>query len=264
MKRSYEIFRAILVALLALAVGVPAMLYLLLSIPAIQNKIRQEGERQLTVLLDTKVTIGNVSIAPFNRVTIEDVVAWDAAGDTALYVERLGAGIKLQELILDGNIVISYVELLGMDARVRRATPKATLNIQHIIDALKPKDKTKPPTRFDLAVNAIVIRGSSVSYDVLSVPDSIGDRLNPAHIGICDFKADIRLPHIANDDFSIDIKRLALKERSGLSLESLSGLFHISDKGCSVSDMVVELPNTQIAFADMNVAYDSWQSLRDD
>ncbi len=261
MKRSYVIIRAILVALLALIVGVPTLLYLLLSIPSIQNKIRTESEIELTKLLGTDVAIGDVSIAPFNRVKIEDVVALDASGDTALYVGRLGAGIKMRDLIFDGNIIISYVELIGMDARINRSTPDSPLNIQPIIDALKPKDKTKPPTRFDLAVNAIVIRRSSASYDVLSMPDSLEGRLNPNHARIHDFKADIRLPRIANDDFTVDIRRLALKEKSGFTLESLSGLFYVSDKGSSIKDMVVELPNTHIEIADMAVDYDSWQSI---
>ncbi len=262
MRRTYEIFRAILVALLVLAVGVPALLYVLLSIPGIQNKIRTESEHELTSLLGTEVNIGKVSIAPFNRVTIEKVVAMDADGDTALRVGRLGAGIKLKDLLLKGDIVVTYIELIGLDARINRESPDSPLNIQPIIDALKPKDKTKPPTRFDLAVNSIVIRRSSVSYDVLSEPDSIQQKLNPAHASIYDLKADIRLPRIKNDDFSIDIKRLALKERSGFSLESLSGLFHISNTGSSVSDMTIDLPGSHIALADMALDYDSWQSLQ--
>lgn len=262
MKRSYVIIRAILVALLALTAVVPAMLYLLLSIPGVQNKIRSESETELTKLLGTEVTIGDVSIAPFNQISIEKVVALDASGDTALYVGRLGAGIKLHDLIFNGNIVVSHVELIGMDARINRATPESPLNIQPIIDALKPKDKTKPPTRFDLAVNAIVIRRSSASYDVLSLPDSLEERFNPNHAHIHDLKADIRLPRIANDNFTVDIRRLALKEKSGFSLESLSGFFHVSDKGSSIENMVIELPDTHIKIADMDVNYDSWQSLR--
>lgn len=262
MKRSYEIFRAILVAVLVFAIGLPALLYVLLSLPVVQDKVRAIGEEELSRLIYSDVRIGEVSIAPFNRLTLSDVAITNHAGDSIIDIERLGAGIKLKDLIFDGDITVTYVELIGMNARISRANPGAPLNIQPIIDALQPKDKSKPPTRFELAVNSIVIRRSSVAYDVLSVPDTISGRVDPAHARINDLKADIRLPHIKNDDFAIDIKRLALRERSGFTLESLSGLYHISSTGSSISDMVVELPGTRIALKDIALKYSSWNELK--
>jgi len=89
--------------------------------------------------------------------------------------------------------------LTGMDACLEKASPGAPLNIQPIIDALKPKDPSKPPTAFDLRINTVLLRSSKVSYDVLSEPG--GDTFNPNHVAVSHLRADIRLPRLRNNDF---------------------------------------------------------------
>lgn len=264
MKWSYKILRAILVASLVMAVGLPSLIYIFLSLSPVQDKARDIAQTELSKLLDTRVTIGRVSLSPFNRVTLENVLVGNPGQDTIMTVGRLGAGIDLGTLIMDRQIVITYVELIGLDARLNRATPRSPLNIAHIIDALKPKDHNKPPTPFDLQVDNIVIRRSAVSYDILSDTTLVEGRFSPAHIRVSDLKADIRLPRIKNNDFTIDIKRLVADERSGLSLSGLSGLFHITSTGASVGGLTIELPATKLKIADTGITYDSFNTLSRD
>ncbi len=56
MIRAYKIFRSILVSLLILTVGIPAILYLTLWLPPVQDSLRDIAEEQLTGLLGTKST----------------------------------------------------------------------------------------------------------------------------------------------------------------------------------------------------------------
>ncbi len=261
MKRTYKIFRAIFVSVIAIAILLPAAIYVLMALPPIQNTIKNIAETELQKVLDTEVEIGSVTITPYNKVTLRNILINDANGDTAAYIKRLGAGIDLQQLIADHNIVINYTELIGLDARINKTEPNAPYNIQNIIYALKPKEKNKPPTRFDLRINTVIIRNSQIAYDILSEPRD-SDKLDRNHLLISDFNTDMRLPHIANDDFSIEIKRFAFKEQSGLELSDLIGKFHITSAGSAVNDMEIKLPNSQISIEDIAVNYDSWDSLK--
>ncbi|MCM1518113.1 MAG: translocation/assembly module TamB [Pseudoflavonifractor sp.] len=254
MKWVYKTLRAILVATIALALGLPVLLYVALSLPPVQEKARDIAEDELSRLFDTRVSIGNVSISPFNRVTLSHVSIEDDNGNTALDIDRLGAGISLSDSFINRRIVISYVELIGADARLYKPTPDAPLNIARIIQALSPKDRKKPPTRFDLSIYNIVIRQLSFSYDVLSEP-AVDGRFDPKHIHVNDFKADVTLPRLKNDDFVIDVRRLMFNERSGLSLSGLTGKFHITKERATIDDLVVELPATRLSFADMAIDY---------
>lgn len=260
MKKIYKIVRAILVTLLALAFLVPVSAYVLLSLPGVQRGICHRVERELTTLLDMRVNVNAVAISPFNRVTLHHIAVQDSLGDTAIAVDRVGAGINLFDFFVKRRIVLNYAEVLGLDARIKRDSAGTPLNIQPLITALAPKDKNKPPTQFNIAIRTVVIRNCSVSYDVLSAPRK-EKGIDPNHLSISRLRADVNLPQLKNDDFIIDLRRLALSERSGLQLTDLNGLFHITSGGVDVSGLELRLPRTQLSFSDIAVRYKSTEWL---
>lgn len=262
MTKIYKILRALFVTLLAAAIILPVAVYILLSIDAVQSKLRDVGERELTSLLGAEVSIGKVDVTPFNKVLLTDVAIVTAPGDTAVTADRLGAGFMFWKLVVDRKLVFSYAEIIGLDVRLWRDSTEAPLNIQPVIDRLMPKDKNKPPVNYGLRINNIVVRRSRLSYDVRSEAEVAG-RFDRNHIAITDLKADILLPRIKNDDYIIDVKRLAMKERSGFEIESFGGVFSASTSRLSVEGLRLEMPSSLLEFADMTVAYDGWQGLSD-
>ncbi len=260
MTRIYNILRAIAVTSLAIAIIVPIVLYVVLSIGAVQNYIGRIAERELCTLLGAEVKIGNVSLSPFNKVLLQDVSVITAPGDTALQVRRLGGGIVLGKLIVDRRLVFSHAEIIGLDARIWRDSADAPLNIQPIIDRLSPKDKARPATLYDLRINNVVIRRSQVSYDVRSVAHTPG-RFNPGHVAVRDLKADLLLPRLKNDDFVVKLNRLAMKEESGLAVEALSGLFKVAPSGLAIEDFVLEMPASTLRLGNIVLKYDGWDDL---
>ena len=239
---------------------VPAVLYAVLSLPGVQRSIAETGRKELTELLGVPVYIDRADISPFNKVTLHDVSVVVAPGDTALKVSRFGAGLRLGKLLLHRRIVFSYAEIIGLDARLHRDSTCGQLNIQPIIDHLKPKDKNKPPTAYDLAIDNIVIRRSSLTYDVGDV-ERKSERMDFNHLLVSDIKADVRLPRVSNDSYVIDFRRLAARERSGFELTSLSGKVRLTDTLMVVDDLCVEMPATKLSFSPLRMAYGDWSSL---
>ena len=262
-RQSYKIFRMLLVTLLVIAVGVPTGLYVLLSLPSVQNSVRKDAERQLTELLGTPVAIGRVSIAPFNSVTLSNVSVSDSLGVKALEVERIGAGIDLWRLIGDREIVVTYAELIGLHGRLYRQAPGQPLNIDPIIKRLQPKDKNKPPTRFKLAITTVVIRKSAVDYDVRSAAMPADGQFSASHIAVSDLRADITLPVISNDSNVVDIRRLAFTERSGLVVNSLRGRVMFTPKRLAVKDLCIEMPGSRLPLDDIDITYGSMANLKE-
>ncbi|MBO7318235.1 MAG: hypothetical protein J6U43_05910, partial [Bacteroidales bacterium] len=156
MNLGLKIAKYIFLIALTIILLVTSGLYIALSLPVVQNKVRDVASAELTKALNTDVEIGSVMFVPFDKVTLRNVVIRDAEGDTAAYIRRLGAGVELSSINISPlELKIKYAELIGLDARINKATPESALNIQHIIDALKPKDKTKPPTLFNLKINSV-------------------------------------------------------------------------------------------------------------
>ncbi|MDE6628281.1 MAG: hypothetical protein K2K36_02800, partial [Muribaculaceae bacterium] len=233
-------------AALLLLVVVPALAYVALSLTGVQRRVADQVEVELSRLLGCQVSVGSLGIVPFNRVSLRNVSVMTAPGDTALTVRRLGAGIRLASLLSDGPVTVNYLEVIGLDARIWRDSASAPLNIQPVIEALRPKDRRKPPALFDLKVNTVLIRSSRMSYDVLSEPWK--ERFDLSHIRISDLRADVHVPRIKNDDFSVNVKRMGLEERCGFSLSNFVCDVHIDDEGLQIGNLQIDLPDSHLAF----------------
>lgn len=261
MKKLYKIIRSILMILLALVFILPAAVFVALSLPPVQRYICNKAEIELSQLLGVEVDIDFVQISPFNRVTLHRVSVGDDRGNKALTVDKLGAGINLWDYLAHDRIVMSYAEIIGMDANIYRDSIGAPLNIQPIITALSPKDKNKPPTRFDFSINNVVIRTSSASYNVLNQPRKESG-IDPSHLAITNLSADLRLPRLKNDDFTVELRRLSFTEQSGLTLKGMGLKTHISSTSLTLDDLTVELPESKIIIAPISLTYNSFDDLK--
>ncbi len=249
MRRTYKIIRFILVSLLSLTAGIPLLLYILLCLPAVHDKIRTVASEELSELLGAQVNIGRLNVQPFNRVELADV-SLVLNSDTILLADGLNAGISVRNLVA-GRIVVTDVELMSPDIRVWRDSVGAPLNVQPIFDKLKGKDDNKPK-KFNLAVHTVVIRSGRAAYDVLSEPHK-AEGLDPAHLRLDDLRADLTAPKISDREIAVSLKRLNFSEQSGLTLRNLSANIGYADSLLSMSRLSLRLPESTLAFADMTI-----------
>lgn len=227
-------------------------MYVLLSLPSVQHRIASEAERELTSLLGTKVGIGRMSVAPFNRIVLRDVVVKDSAGVDALVVGHLGAGISFGESLWAKRPVISYVELIDLTMRLYKPDAASPLNIKPIIDRFKSEEK-KDKAKFDLSVNLVVIRRSALYYDILDAPRADSTLFDKNHIAVSDIRADICAPRISDGKIDAEIKRMGAEASCGLQLRELTASVLADSDVMSVNNVVVELGDSRIALNDMTL-----------
>ena len=256
---TYNVLRSVVVSTLVTIVALFALAYLLLLMPPVQARLCHEGEKALGEFLNTGVKIGSVSITPFNQLELNEILVNDQQGDSLLTIDKLGVGIRLKDLIADRRIVVTYGELIGLNGHVTRLYKDSPTNVQFIIDAFKPKDD-QPSKPFDVQVQTVVVRQSSLTYDVLDQPRKPG-RFDVNHLSVSNLRADLSLPQLKNNDFDIRVKRLSFNEGSGLELKRLSTNLHITDKALDVRDIRIQLPRSDIHFDDLHVEYSSLNNL---
>ena len=141
MKTFYKILRTVLVILLVLPLAVPALLYITLSIPGVQSYMGHRAERELTALLGTRVTIGRVEYSPFTRIVLTDVSVSDTDGKTPLRIGHLGAGVSITESLWQRHPVVTYAEIIDLEAHLWRDSVGAPLNIAPIIERFRKKNR---------------------------------------------------------------------------------------------------------------------------
>ncbi len=253
--RIYKIARAVIVSLLVLTIMAPVSVYVAVSLPFVQDKICHAAEHELSKALGVPVSIGKVEIIPPNQVVVSDAKLLTPRGDTIANIGRLAGGINLGRLIIDRKVVVGYAAVSKMDARIWRDSLGARLNIQPIIDAISSKDKSKPKSAIDLTFNTVIIRQSRVSYDVLDRPSAQSGRFDPNHIALSDFRADITIPVIRNDEFRADVLRMALRERSGLTVDNLAAKVAVDDSSIKVAGLELRLPGTLLQIGDLSLPW---------
>lgn len=237
-------------------------MYVLLSAPWIENKVGEIATRELSAMLGSELEIEGVEIYPFNEVSLTGIKLSDPDGLMVAKAEKIACGISLTRLISDHRIVITYAEIIGLDARLWQSAPDAPLNIDYIIKAFQPKDRNKPPAHFDVSLRSVVIRRSCFAYDRLWQP-AIDDpsRIDFNHLRVIDIRADMSLPRLTNDDFTLDLRRLALATPQGFRLNRLSLLGHLTPYLLSLEDMRVELPGTSLQPSDISLEFDGYADI---
>lgn len=253
----YRIIRSILFTSIIILVTVYVSLYILLSVPAIQSKIKREVEYELSKLLTTKVEIGDLQIFPFNEVRLHDIKVPTPDGKDCISIGTLGAGINLVRLISNGKIELSYAEILDLRGEIWQEKEGGKLNIDFIIKALSPKDKTKPPTKFDIKIRNILIRRSSINFDRLWQPDNRKREgsFDPNHITLTSLNADLAIPVLKNDEYDIDLRRLTFKLDNKLEINKLAAKVNISRQQSELQDFYLKIGSGTITMSDLEIRY---------
>lgn len=259
----YKVTRSVFFSVIFLITAVYLILYILISVPAVQNVIRDVAEREASKFLGGDVRIESLSLHPFNEVVIHGLEVYGPDHVKCISVETVGAGINLMRLIKGNGIEITYGEIIGMDASVVQQTEDSPLNIRFIIEAFQPKDKNKPPTQFDINLRNVVMRKCQVTFDRMWLPeDSTLVKTDFNHLRIYDLKADVTFPQLKNDDFKIDLRRLAFKMSGGLEVEKVAFQAHVTSRSVSLTDFIVRLPSTELRPSDVTFDFDGFSDIR--
>jgi len=222
------------------------------SIPAVQEYMGGRVAKILAGKLGTSVSIGRVDIGLLNHLTINNLNVKDQQGRDMLWCDRLSVRMELLPLT-EGKISIAKAQLLGTNAKLYQKTANDKLNCQFVIDSLASKDTTSSAP-LDLRINSLIIRHTNVSYDCLDAPATPG-KLNPKHLWLKDISTHIVLKALTDDSLNVKVKRLALKEKSGLKIDRLSFTFEGGRHRSLLKKFLLRMPGTNVQLGDIEANY---------
>jgi len=204
--------------------------------------------------LDTEVDVGRVQVSWNGRAIIDDVKVKDRKGEQMLEVTRLAAKPDIMEII-NGRIRIDNAQLFGMKAKLYQEHPDSATNFQFLLDALASKDTTsKKP--LDLRIGQILIRRGNVTWDQQWKPET-PERFNTAHLGLTDLTLTAQLQALQPDSVNIDLKRLSVKEKSGLEISNMELDFIANNQGSKLSGFQLEMPHSSLSIPTLTTHWDS-------
>lgn len=240
--------------LIALAVFVPAAIYVVLSTDWAIEKIKVVGEQELTQLLGTNVSLGSIHVQPFNKINISNTTIEDDFGQEALSVSGIEARFEFWYFVTTGRIVFDYVALDGVNANLYKRTKGSPLNIAGIIERLKSKEPGEQPARFDLAIYTVKLTDATVSYNVLDAPLT-NNKFDVNHISVSDLDLYVTAPKLSNEEISGRIRHLSFTDRSGLRVDNIIATAKYTPKQLTVNDLCIDLSGSHFNFGDYTLKY---------
>ena len=254
-RRGWSVFRAIVSCFLVALVGLPAALYVGLSLEPVQNKVRNIGADELSKILGADISIERVRIQPFSRLSVSGVTLC-LDGDSIARVDNVSAGFRLFHFLKSGELVIDYALLYGFQGRVWRDSVNSPLNIQPILDHLR-SDEPHRQKAFELKIDNVIIRDGNASYDILSAPRKAPGEFDINHVALSQFALNAFIPRISNDDYRVSLDHLSFIEQSGFNLTALRCDAELSNEGILLDGLEVDLLNSHIGFEPLRLPLDS-------
>lgn len=259
MRPAWTIFRTIVCLLLLLAVVTPVTLYVMLSLDPVQNYVRNIGQTELSRLLGADVTIGKVTVRPFNKLDVRDVnLVLD--GDTIASIDDVSAGFEFYHFLRTGELTFDYALVDGASFAISKETPESPLNIEPIISHLR-RDKPAQEKPFELRFNTVVIRNAAMTYDVRSEALCDSARFCPSHIAVKNLAVNAFIPQISNSQYRVNLDHLSFHERSGFQLEDLQAKVAFGNSGAQLYNFCLDLPASHVCLDTIAFTFDGYADI---
>lgn len=257
-----SIFRKILKVFMFIIlglIGLNLLLYILLSIPAVQQKVADFAVNQLKTTLKTEVSIEEVRLRLFNHVELKGIYIEDQQQDTLLYAGLLDASLSPWELIKNKKLAITSINLNDFLINVNQKDSISDFNFQFIIDAFSSTDTTAvvdtTKGSMVIVIEDLNLKNGRVNYDVLS-DTVIPNMFDASHIALYDVNANLDLNSIDTEKLDIALNNLSAKEKSGVQINELKGHIYSEGSKYRVEGLSLTLPNshlnTEKAMYDLN------------
>ena len=222
------------------------LLIVLMHLPSVQTFLGKEVAEALADKFGTKVEVGKVNLGFFNRIIIDDVMMYDQQGDSLIYASRLSAKIDYMAAT-QGKISVSSAQIFGLRANLYRQTAKSPANFQFVLDSLASKDT-------NLHIGSLIIRRGAIAYNQRDVAPRSGV-FSPQHIRVSELSSHILLNHVTDNSIDLLLKKLSLKDESGIKLQSLHFKLQADRQKATLKEFRLLMPRSELVLDDLKATY---------
>lgn len=247
--------RAVLV-LLILLLGACASLFF----PRVQTAVAKWIAAELSERIGAAVAIDRVSLSLDGSVWLEGVYVSDLRADTLFHVPSLGVrGLRVST----EERTVALSELMLRDARFKLSTAEgdAQSNLTLLLNSLSSADSASGSGDWTITSARFDITGLHFSFH------DANDEVEPfgvdfKHIDIPDAVVQGYRFEAIGDSISALLERARFRERSGLRVDGLAGLAHVSPSGVVVEGMDLRTPFSH-ARGELKLLSQGWADFSD-
>ena len=234
--------RRIINIIVWVTVGLYLTVIALVHVPAVQSALGRAVASAVSKKLGTAVSVGRVSVGLFNRIIIDDVAMLDQRGKHMLWASRLLAKFSYTDLV-QGRVTITSAQIFTPKVNLYQENASTKPNFQFVLDSLASKDHSKK-SKLNLAINSLIVRHGLLTWDRLDKP--VRKTFDANHLKVTDISSHIIFTIIDGSNYSLNLKRLSLREASGLDIRALSFKAKATKLSAGIDNFHLELPRSEI------------------
>lgn len=234
--------RRIINIIVWVTVGLYLTVIALVHVPVVQAALGRAVASAVSKKLGTAVSVGRVSVGLFNRIIIDDVAMLDQRGKHMLWASRLSAKFSYTDLV-QGRVTITSAQIFTPKVNLYRENASTKPNFQFVLDSLASKDHSHK-SHLNLAINSLIVRHGQLTWDRLDKP--VRKTFDANHLKVTDISSHIIFHITDGDNYDLSLRRLSLREASGLDIRALSFKAKATKQSARLDNFHLELPRSEI------------------
>ena len=207
----------------------------------VQNYFAQQFAQYLSKELKTKVEIGYVEIDFLRNIHVERLRIYDQDKDTLIEARQVEARLTKVDL-KNQRIELSSVVLYKPKVKTGYHSENGPFNIDFFVDYLNPpSDPNDHSKGWDFGINDAKIEDGY--YQFFNIKQHSSDRFfDPDNLVLTHIHAEMDSLTFGHPWFTVNVKSIQLKERSGLNITKGHARVVVDKKQILASNLLLETP----------------------
>lgn len=214
----------------------------------LQSLIAKKAIEYFANTYNIELSVGDVYLKIPNKIVLSDVEMKDSLGNTLLSADNLDASIE-KFSITNNFLLLSEINLNEPLINVT-IDEKGVANYSYILEKFASSDTT--PLDFNLICRKLSITNGHLKY-LDKRYDNTASTFKPSDIEIDKFNVGISRFRYLDDTISVNIDNFSLNEKSGITINNISGKFKYYDKGLSINDLNINTNYSELACSEITV-----------
>lgn len=216
------------------------ILVLILSIPAVQNRLGRYATERINNDYGTNINIEKVGLQFNGDIELKNIYIEDYKQDTLVSITELNTSIlSFKKAIYDNKLTFGDVDIIGMDLNIKTYKGEEDTNLDVFVDKLDSDNPSTSESQFLLSSSDISIinsrfRLSDENKETVKVLDFSELNINATDFLILGPKVNAR------------INQLAFKDSKGVEIKKMTTNFSYSRTAMVFDDLQINTINSEL------------------
>ncbi|MGQ9846613.1 MAG: translocation/assembly module TamB domain-containing protein [Bacteroidales bacterium] len=237
--------RHIWIYLLAIVGKIVLVAFIVFKSPPIQTLLTRYIAKKISEKVKARIEIGAVDFSIFKTFVLHDVYVEDLQKDTLFFIRHIE--VNLSDFDGTNKIIKARNVNLSQPQCFLKQSKQGELNLQFLIDVLSSDTTDTTPSKpFKFYIDMFRISNGKFKFDNLAKPKLKKDAVDFDHLNIKYLNVDMKDIAIIDDSIVFNIRKISLKENSGLQLSKLKTKGYIAASGIHLKNLYIETSNSLI------------------